>query len=220
MGRPDHSTVTTSENSTMTQTDRVKDARQRLRSGTHREHVRLNQHPMLIGLTRPGYPMPRYRMLMTAYYHFYRAVEAGIEQFGDSAFEYSSRLKLPWLADDLAYLGINPFAADNLPQRPIPDMVPADIAELAGVLYTIEGSTLGAQVISRHLSSHQEIGPDRGGRFFLGYSHLTDQHWNQFEVFLNLTLVTDAMIERAVSSAQGTFLLIEALLYDFHKRVH
>lgn len=203
----------------MPKTYHTQDARHQLRSGTHSEHIRLNQHPMLVGLTRPSYPMARYRMLMAAYYHFYRAVEDGIEQFGDATFPYAPRRKLPWLIDDLAYLEMDPLAADNLPRQRLPDMTPADIAELAGVLYTIEGSTLGGQVISRHLSVHQGLGPDRGGRFFFAYSDLTDQCWHQFNSFLNATLVTNAMIERAVSAARRTFAFIETILDDFHERV-
>jgi len=203
----------------MNQTGQAQDARQQLRRGTHCEHVRLNQHPMLVGLTRPGYSLQRYRMLMAAYYHFYRAIEEGIAQFGDAAFHYASRRKLPWLVDDLAYLEVDPLAAENLPWQPLPNMKPNDIAELAGMLYTIEGSTLGGQVISRHLSTHQGLDSDRGGRFFSAYRHLTDQRWHEFEQFLNTTLLSDAMIGGAVSAARSTFALIETILDDFHERL-
>ncbi len=203
----------------MNQTDLAMDARQQLRRGTHDEHVRLNQHPMLLGLTRPGYPMARYRMLMAAYYHFYRAIEEGIEQSGDAAFDYAPRRKLPWLQEDLAYLDIDPLAAENLPRQPLPDMTPEDVGELAGMLYTIEGSTLGGQVISRHLSVHHGLGPDCGGRFFSAYHHLTDQRWHEFQQFLNSTLLADTMTRRAISASRRTFALIETILDDFHERL-
>lgn len=203
----------------MTRPDRAEDARQRLRRETHAAHVRLNQHPMLVDLTRPAYSMQRYRMLLVAYYHFYRAVEGGIEQFGDAAFHYAPRRKLPWLVVDLTYLEMDPLAAENLPPQPLPNMAPKDIAELAGMLYTIEGSTLGGQVISRHLSAHQGLDADRGGRFFSAYGHLTDQRWHEFEQFLNATLLADATVRRAVGAARRTFALIETILNDFHERL-
>lgn len=219
MGRPGYRNLNKPMSGAILPTDRVQDARYQLRSGTHGEHVRLNQHPMLVGLTRPDYPIPRYRMLMAAYYHFYSAVEDGIEQFGDEVFQYSPRRKLPWLLEDLAYLETDPLATENLPLQALPDMTPADVPELAGMLYTIEGSTLGGRVISRHLSTHLGLSPDRGGRFFSAYSHLTDHRWHQFESFLNATLVTDVMVECAVNAARRTFALIETILDDFHERV-
>ena len=203
----------------MNQTDSAVDARQQLRGGTHDEHVRLNQHPMLVGLTRPGYPMERYRMLMAAYYHFYRAIEDGIEHFGNAAFDYAPRRKLPWLQEDLAYLDTDPLAAESLPRQPLPDMTPEDIGELAGMLYTIEGSTLGGQVISRHLSAHHGLGADCGGRFFSAYRDLTDQRWQEVQQFLNATPVTDTFTRRAVGASRRTFALIETILDDFHERL-
>ena len=54
--------------------------RRLLRDGTHAEHVRLNQHPLLAGITRPDYALTTYQLVLTAYFHFYRALEAAIDQ--------------------------------------------------------------------------------------------------------------------------------------------
>jgi len=40
------------------------------------------------------------------------------------------------------------------------------IGQLIGVLYVVEGSTLGAQLIARSLEKHHGLNQTKGGRFF------------------------------------------------------
>jgi len=155
--------------------------RQHLRSATHDAHVRLNRHPLLAGLTRPGYPESQYRTVLVAYYHVYRELESRIRaRLGACAhpFDYSPREKWPWLVADLAWFGENP--ENRRPPAACAAPGVGSDAALAGVLYTLEGSTLGGQVISAHLAQHRGLSAERGARFFAGYGAQTEARWAQF----------------------------------------
>ena len=54
---------------------------QLLRTRTQAAHENFNQHPLLAGLTQPGYPLRSYWLVLPAYYHFYRAMEALMRLF-------------------------------------------------------------------------------------------------------------------------------------------
>ena len=92
---------------------RLSPARQLLRNATHIDHVRLNQHPLLLGITRPEYSLDMYGSVLRAYFQFYQALEAAIDRCLASLpidFDYAPRRKLPWLGADLAYFAIAPEA--------------------------------------------------------------------------------------------------------------
>lgn len=199
----------------------LSDVRRLLRNGTHAEHVRLNQHPLLAGLTRSGYALATYRVVLTAYFHFYRALEAAIDQAlaaGLSRFTYAPRRKLPWLASDLAYFGIDPESEGLSSSILQPALALTDEGRLLGALYTIEGSSLGGQVISRHLAAHHALSPDKGARFFYGYGDQTMPLWQQFDSFINAALTHEAVRQRALQAARTTFATMEAVLDEYLAR--
>jgi heme oxygenase len=186
--------------------------RQQLRLATHAAHVRLNHHPMLAGLTRPGFSLAQYRRILAAYYPFYAVMEPAILSLTiqTNGFSYAQRRKLPWLIEDLRALGDTPA---NLKCKRV-FAIPADAAELIGTLYAIEGSTLGGQVISRHLAANLGLTPERGARFFSGYGADTESRWAAFCGYAE-TLVDDPMQrERAGIAALQVFNALEGQLDD------
>jgi len=193
-------------------------ARQRLRDGTHEAHVRLNRHPMLKGITRPDYPLDLYRVVLVAYFHFYRALEEAIDRspaLSGLRFSYDNRRKLQWLAEDLRFFGIDPDDPGLRPAAPVTILPLTHPAQLLGALYTIEGSSLGGEVISCHLALHLGITPDRGGRFFHGYGDRIAALWKEFEAFIGLALPDEGSSGIAVLSARTTFESLEAVLDEY-----
>lgn len=195
--------------------------RSRLRDGTHAEHVRLNQHPLLKGITRPGYTLSMYRRVLVAYYHFYGALEVAIERsdyWVADAFSYEPRRKLGWIVQDLVALGVDPDEPGWLPSSPIFPPLAGGLAPLVGVLYTIEGSTLGGQVISRHIGTHLGLAAANGGRFFFGYGPETPNYWAEFEAFMEASLASSEQFAQALGAARDTFMLMEKILDDYATR--
>jgi heme oxygenase (biliverdin-IX-beta and delta-forming) len=199
----------------------VSSSRQLLRDGTHAAHVRLNQHPLLHGLVKPGYPRSCYLLLLVAYYHFYKAIEARIDQYSQAAglaFSYEGRHKLPWLEKDLRHFGIDPEFASHLPGAELVVREVASLGEMVGLLYTIEGSTLGGQVIAKYLDQFLGLRADNGARFFSGYGDDTMCRWLELEAFMDASLVDEQAQMQAIERARETFLLIETVLDGYLAR--
>ena len=191
------------------------DARKFLRDATHADHVRLNHHSLLIGLTKPGYSLAMYPQVLLAQYYFYLTLEAAIEQFCAGRpldFSYANRRKLPLLRDDLRDFGIDPETVAWQPQALRSPVRLDDLGQLIGVLYTIEGSSLGGQIVFRHLSAHAGLTASRGARFFHGYGERTMACWLQFEDFMSAHLTQAQTRASALQSAKAAFALMHAIL--------
>lgn len=105
-------------------------------------------------------------------------------------FDYESRRKLPALESDLAALGRIPIRFNT--KFPIPET----IAALVGILYTVEGSAQGGQVIARAL---QELPLENlPTKFFTGYGELSQQRWIEFLQFADIHCLED---ERGIAVA-------------------
>lgn len=184
-----------------------------LRDETHLYHVDLNRHPLLSGLLRINYPLSHYRILLYAYYYLYRHLEQQITLFLNShpdIFDYHQRYKLPWLTEDLATLHTDPNTFNACLQIILDTLKIETIGQLVGVLYVVEGSTLGAAHISRYLTKHHGFTQNNGGCFFTGYGENTTTYWQRFIAFSDT--VSDNHHPEALDYACQTFQLFNQIL--------
>lgn len=198
---------------------RQTDARKILREATHPAHVRLNKHPLLKNLTAPGYLLSDYRKVLTAYFGCYASIEASIDDAlrrWQLKFSYADRRKLPWLAEDLAWFGMEVSVATV---APVPGLI-VDQYGLFGVLYAVEGSSLGGRVIVQALGKHLGLTSARGARFFSGYGDSIDQCWSDIVTLLNERLTEPAALDSAILSANETFRSIETALDEHVASLH
>lgn len=187
-----------------------------LRNATHAQHAAINRHAFIEGLTRPGFPLENYLALLRSYAALYRAAEPAIEQWlvsESSSFSYSRRRKLPWLIEDLAYFGTSPSPA--LYSAPVIN----SWGGLVGMLYGIEGSTLGGQVISRSLRVNLGIEKQSGGRFFFSYGEATRLMWDEFLSFAATVATDQKTLSEAQQASQACFAMFERALDDAQSQV-
>lgn len=192
----------------------------RLRSATHPYHVRINQHPLLVGLSSPEYLISSYRTVLVAYFHLYERIESRINQYLKNhhiPFDYNSRQKLSWIKDDLGFFQEDPLSEINCPAAPIEFPEIESIGQLIGVLYPIEGSTLGGQVISRHLQLNHGLTPNQGASFFNGYAEETADRWENFCQFSESIQSNTEQCELAEATAILAFNKFEETLNDYHR---
>ncbi len=202
------------------------EVRARLREATHPLHVRLSRLPLLNGLTRPDYPWHFYRMLIAAYFHIYRALEAAIDEAPGRPllapyFCYDDRRKLPWLMADLAALGVDPQAPEYCPISPVRVATPVYVGQLIGLLYAIEGSTLGAPIIANALVMTLSVTASSGARFFECYGDdaAIERRWRQFEQCAESLVDTSTQLHNAEVAAVAIFDLMETQLTDYQRRL-
>lgn len=113
---------------------------------------------------------------------------------------YPERRRSPGLEEDLAYLGFD--RRDLLPGLRPPAI--GTLPDALGALYVVEGSTLGGQIIARHLNATLGLGPDTGASFFHGYGEQTGTKWQEYLRILEQH-ATENNQAQIIGSAQATF---------------
>jgi heme oxygenase len=157
--------------------------RDALKGATNDYHNCLNQHSLLAGLLRPDYSLHYYRQLLTAYHHLYRTLESRLIAFQDSQpdqFDYAQRVKLPWICRDLEFFGIDRHGREHAVAQIQPVPAITSIGAYVGMLYVIEGSMLGGQIIARSLAKHHGLSRETGACFYHGYGGETVIMWQTF----------------------------------------
>lgn len=176
--------------------------RERLKSETASQHQALEDN---MDLLREDYTLGEYQALIQAFHDFYAPLEAAItarQAELPPALDWPRRIKLPQLEADLRVLGVTDQGRMAGPA----DLPPlGNLAEILGVLYVIEGSTLGGMVISRHFQKFLGLDATNGASFYVGYGAETGPMWKQFLTVLEAELTTDADADACVKAAAETF---------------
>jgi heme oxygenase len=80
-----------------------------------------------------------------------------------------------------------------------------DVYSMLGAMYVMEGSTLGGQIISRHVEKCLGFEPGNGDAFFLGHGDQTSRMWKEFCNILE-TKVPEDRSDSVILGAKAMFL--------------
>lgn len=151
--------------------------------------------------------METYKNLLVRFYQYYVVMEEKLGQFS-ADLPLEERKKLHLLKADLSQLG---FSENDLAKLSPASSVPHldSLSMAVGSLYVLEGSTLGGQVISKHLRNKLGVRPETGGSFFWAYGEKTMEMWLRFKSFLNSYQGDQPKV---LESARLTFLSLEKWL--------
>jgi heme oxygenase len=145
-----------------------------------------------------------YNSLLKAMFGFYISIETALlvhhEEFKNLGIDLKERLKKDLLTEDLKHFNID---TEDLPRcEEIPSM--RNIHEAMGVLYVLEGSTMGGQIIYKQLLKSNIISEgSSGGNFFKPYGLNTMPMWLSFKK--SLDLLTDQQDDIVLNKARETF---------------
>jgi len=149
---------------------------QMLRSATAVQHKTLEAR---LPLTHPELDLGTYTRIIQAYYGFHAPLQRQIETFlGAEAFD-PERQKTPALLKDLHALGLSTAQINALPLCTSLPTLDSE-ARLLGIMYVMEGATLGGQVLRRIIADRLAIGADNGGEFLDVYGRDTGRLWKAF----------------------------------------
>lgn len=183
---------------------------QDLRAGTAELHIGLEkQLPFLSDLLDKN----AFQRLMQAYYGFYLPLENALldSDVTPADFDLVSRLKAPTLRKDLHALGLSDEAISGLPicqSLPVIGSTPTWL----GVLYVLEGATLGGQILRREMASRLSLNADNGAAFLDIYGADTGRRWRSFIAYLGSRSLDPDERGAAVMAAQTTFACFERWL--------
>jgi len=150
----------------------------------------------------PGFTLEEYRRLLVRYAGFYAPVEekltalrtAGLLVFDDT------RRKHALLLRDLERLGgnRNPIWCQTVPAL-------QSVCQGIGCMYVLEGSTLGGQIILRHLKEALGVTADSGGAFFASYGSELGRRWKEFREAIGKDERAGSEADEIIASARDTF---------------
>lgn len=147
-----------------------------LREATQEHHRRTEA---ALDLVAACASLDRYAGLLSTFYSIYRPLERRLDAFDweRHGLDRERRRKTPLLEMDLRALERDPNAIREADTSPIACETPG---AAFGVLYVLEGSTLGGQYIRRHVARTLGLDATSGCAFFTGYGENTGRLWREF----------------------------------------
>ena len=115
---------------------------------------------------------------------------------------YKSRL----IIDDLLATGLTEAEVDALP---VYRFEFSSVAEAMGIMYVLEGSTLGGKVLYRHIHEMLGFTPENGASYFWGYGAQTGNLWKSFISSLTHFVEENTGEDEVIGSAKKTFTIID-----------
>lgn len=183
-----------------------------LKERTRQAHVELEKK--LITRIKRIATVTDYAELLEIMYGFYEPVQRAITPFlpADRKRGRQSQNILRDLIDIGSPMSSSPQLCDVLP---CVDGTPDAI----GVLYVLEGSTLGGTIIASMIGKQLNIPVDNGFSFFNAYGERTKSMWEEFRSWLNENR-DDQEKERIITAATETFVTFKTWLRQYESATH
>ena len=173
-----------------------------LKAASHEKHQRLEA---VFPWARAFSSRENYGRLLRALFSLVKpadeAIDAALRRDG-SVPDAARRRRAEWIETDLGRLGA--AGTGEFPARADFSFVDSHGGAI-GTLYVLEGSALGAQVLSRELQRHLGLTPETGGSYLHAYGTKTGETWQQFQAWANRELSSPDVLDSAVSASLLTF---------------
>jgi heme oxygenase len=180
-----------------------------LRSRTQDAHSALEAQ---LGLLDQPASTEYYVHLLSRFLGFHLVWEQDLKAFPALARELEIRSRLRHLRHDLRSLGLTEAEISSVPLCGDAHSLTADKARAVGSFYVLEGSTLGGQLITRHLSSARWL-PAEGLSYFNPYGLRTGEMWRSFKRWLEIQAEHHAGPD-IVDGARETFVVLQKWLAE------
>ncbi|MCJ2370944.1 biliverdin-producing heme oxygenase [Pseudomonas sp. RGM 3321] len=181
-----------------------------LRAETSQLHVKLEKRMPFFS---SALDHALYLRLLKAYYGFYAPLEAVLHDSALMPAELipQDRVKTAVLVEDLRALGLSD---DDIRQLPRCEQLPTvdSPGSCLGVMYVLEGATLGGQVLRREINRRLGLDEQSGAGFLDVYGADTGPRWKAFLNHLDAVPREVVFTDAAAFAAQSTFACFEQWL--------
>lgn len=179
----------------------------RLRQETAESHQKLEDNRLSKAILTPSVSIQDYQTYLAALWGVTVACEDQIfPAISHTITDLTERYKSQLILDDLLATGFTQAEIDALA---VYRFQFSTVAEALGIMYVLEGSTLGGRFLYKHI--HEVLGftPENGASYFWGYGAQTGNLWKTF--ISSLTQFVDAHDEKdeVIVSAKKTFTNID-----------
>ena len=157
--------------------------RQRLKALTEPFHTELEKMSIAIALADGSITRENYAIYLTKLASIHQMVESRMVAMSDwsrHGIDPTIRLRLRLLQADLDALN-HPYIIEEIPSNDIE----WSFATAVGMMYVLEGSTMGGQILSRRLTHITDTKGVPCTRYFQAYGENTMRLWGEFCQFLD-----------------------------------
>lgn len=152
-----------------------------LKIQTSDSHKKLEELPISMSIMSPDMKIEDYTYYLSLMHDVHNDTERKIFPFFVNAIEdLEQRRKKPLIENDLLFLN-----AAKTNSEKVFDTDGFSAAFALGILYVVEGSTLGGRFILKNVSKVPQLSGEKGVSYFNGYGNKTGSFWKTFLNFLS-----------------------------------
>ncbi|MDP5202052.1 biliverdin-producing heme oxygenase [Flavobacterium sp. DG2-3] len=153
---------------------------QDLKTQTADSHKKLEELPVSKSIMSPEMKIEDYTYYLSLMHDVHNDTEGLIFPFFSNRLEdLEQRRKKHLIEEDLIFLNAQKTNSEKVFQKEI-----TSVPFALGVLYVVEGSTLGGRFILKNVSKFPELSGEQGVSYFNGYGDKTGSFWKSFLSFL------------------------------------
>lgn len=179
----------------------------RLRQETAESHQKLEDNRLSKAILTPSVSIQDYQTYLAALFGVTIACEDQIfPAISHTITDLTERYKSTLIIDDLLATGVTEAEIDTLP---VYRFEFSSVAEALGIMYVLEGSTLGGRVLYKHIHETLGLTPENGASYFWGYGAQTGNLWKSFISFLTQFVDEQGGRGEVIASAKKTFTIID-----------
>ncbi|KQS24820.1 biliverdin-producing heme oxygenase [Dyadobacter sp. Leaf189] len=183
-----------------------------LRIETAESHQILENNQLSKTLLDPAVTLSDYQAYLSKIYGITLACELQIfPVLKDILPDWNSRYKSALIVKDLSRTGMSD---DQIRDLPIHQFDCSGTPEAMGIMYVMEGSTLGGKIIYKHVHNKLGLDPESGAAYFWGYGDQTGSMWKSFVSLLAQYAAGSKSSATIIDSAKKTFTVINSWLSD------
>ena len=189
---------------------------ERLKSETRELHASTERMPLGVSMVEGTMSRTAYATLLSTYARLHGALEeaiAGSTHLAVVAVRTPLLARAALASSDVEALGERLPRAALLEQRVVAlegAIRAADGLRLLGMLYVLEGASLGGVFLAPRLATAMALRDDET-RFFRGHGASTMAHWSAFKARMNAAVVASEEATVAVTAARELFSALGAI---------
>ena len=174
-----------------------------LRNQTAESHKSLENRQLSRSLLEQSLSISFYQLYLSRLYGVVRACEAqAYPLLSHLLADLPRREKAELIFNDLLATGMS---QNDIAQLPVHHFHEMTIAQAIGVMYVLEGSTLGGKILYKHISQSLALNEQTGVSYFYGYGQQTGILWKSFITTMADYAVEENCEQEIISSAVSTF---------------
>lgn len=174
-----------------------------LRGQTSESHINLEENKYSKAILSPSVVLSDYQQYIAKMYGVAKACENDIFPAVSSVLtDIGERYKSQLILDDLLKIGFSQEQADSIP---VFKFEASNTADALGVMYVLEGSTLGGKILYKHINQFLGLNEETGASYFYGYGQQTGLLWKNFITTLADYAVEENCEQGIISSSVDTF---------------